>query len=82
MDIALSEWFKKSAEFRAEIEGSKLLITPLEIPLEEDNEEAVDGEDDKDVPIELSMLIVTGIDDRGLPTSYKSVKDGIVYNEA
>ena len=81
-DIALSEWFKKSAEFRAEIEGSEPLITPLEIPLEEDNEEAVDGGDDEDVPMELSTLIVTGVDDGGLPTSYKSVGDGIVYDEA
>ncbi len=36
-DIAISEWFKKSAEFRVEIEGFEPLITPLEIPLEEDN---------------------------------------------
>ncbi len=81
-DIALSEWFKKSTEFRAEIEGSKLIITPLEIPLEEDNEEVVDGGDDEDIPMELSMLIVTGVDDRGLPTGYKYLRDGIVYDEA
>ena len=30
---------------------------------EEDNQEAVDGGDDEDVPMELSMLIVTRVDD-------------------
>ena len=52
----------------SEIEGSGPLITPLEIDLEEDNKKAVDGEDDEDVAIELSMLIVTGRDDEGAPT--------------
>lgn len=69
-DIALSELVKKSAEFRAEIEGSEPLVTPPEIPLEEDSKEAVDGGDDEDVPMELSTLIVTRVDDGGLPTVY------------
>ena len=67
-NIALSEWFKKSAEFWAEIERSEPLITTLEIPLEEANEEGVDGGDDEDVPMEPSTLIVTAIvDDKSLP---------------
>ncbi len=57
-------------------------MTPLEILLEENNEEAVDGRDDEDVPIELSTLIVTGVDDMGLLTGYKSVKNGMIYDEA
>ncbi len=81
-DMALSEWFKKSAEFWAKIEESEPFITPLEIPLEEDDEEAVDGRNDEDVPMELSTLIVTGVDDRSLPTGYKSVGEKIVYDEA
>ena len=32
--------------------------------------------------MELSTLIVTGVDDGSLPTGYKSVGDGIVYDEA
>ncbi len=81
-DITLSEWFKKSAKFRAEIERSEPFITPLEIPLEKDNEETVDAEDDEDVPMKLSTLIVTGVDDGSLPTGYKSVRDRIGYDEA
>ena len=81
-DIALSEWFKKSADFRAEIEGSEPLVTLPKILLEEDNEEAVDGKDDEDVSMELSTLIVTRVDDGGLSTGYKSVGDGIVYDES
>lgn len=57
-DVALRQWFKKSAEFPAEIEGSGPLITPAGIH----DEEAVDGEDDEDIPMELSMLVVIGVD--------------------
>ena len=65
-----------------EIERFELLITLLEIPLEEDDEKAVDGEDDEDVPIEVSTLIVTEVDDGGLPTCYQPVGDWIVYDKA
>lgn len=75
-DISLSEWFKKSAEFQAEVGGSGPLITSPEIHREEDNEEAADGGDAEDVPMEISTLIVTGVDDGSLPTGYKSVGDG------
>lgn len=72
-DIAFDEWFKKSAKFQAEIEGSESLITILEIPLKGDNKEAVDGRDDENDLIELFALSVTEVDDDGLPTGYKSV---------
>ena len=32
--------------------------------------------------MELSMLIVTGVDDGGLPTGYRFVGDRIVHDEA
>lgn len=75
-DIALREWFKKPAEFRLEIEGSEPLITLPNMHLEEDDEEMVDGEDDEDVPMELSTLIVTEVEKRNLPTGYKSLVMG------
>ena len=34
--------------------GSELLYAPSDLHLKEDNEEAVDGEDNEDVPVELS----------------------------
>lgn len=42
----------------------------------------MDVEDDEDVPIELPILSVTGVDGGGLPTSHKAVGEGIVYDEA
>ena len=81
-DIALSEWFKKSTEFRAEIERSEPLINPLEILPKENNEEAIDERDDEDVSIERSTLIMKDVDNRGLPIGNKSVGDRIVYDEA
>ena len=42
----------------------------------------MDGEDDEDVPVELSTLIVTGVDGGDLPTGHKTVGDGIVNDEA
>lgn len=39
------------------------------------NEEAVDGGEDVDVPMELSMLVVTRVDNWGLPTGYRSIGD-------
>ena len=56
---------KKSAEPRAEIEGSEPLNAPSDLHLEEDDEEAVDGKDDEDVPVELPRLVVTGVDKAG-----------------
>ena len=35
-------------------------------------------EDDKDVPLELSKLVMAEVDKEDLPTGYKSVGDGIV----
>ena len=35
----------------------------------------------EDVPVELSILVATEVDKVNLPTGYKSVGDGIVYNE-
>lgn len=61
---------KKSAEFWAEIEVSKPLFAPSGLPLEENDEEAVDGQDDHDVPVEL---FVSGVNKVDLPTGYKSV---------
>ncbi len=66
---------KKSAEFAA---GSEPFITSSNLQFEEDDEEAVNGEDDGDVPV---TLIVTGIDDGNLPVAYKTIRDGIVYDE-
>ena len=42
----------------------------------------IDGEDDEDVPMELSTLIVTEIEKGNLPTGYKSLGNWIVYDEA
>lgn len=43
--------------------------------LEHVNEEAVDRGDDIDVPMDLSMLVVTRVDNGGLPTGYRSTGD-------
>lgn len=37
---------------------------------------------DEDVWVELSALIVIGLDDGGFPTGFKPVGDGLVYDEA
>lgn len=50
--------------------------------LEEDDEERVDGADDEDVPDELLTLIVTGVNDRDLPTGHKVVGENIVSDDA
>lgn len=50
--------------------------------LEQEDEEMVDGEDDEDFPMELSTLIVTEVEKGSLPTGYKSLGNGIVYDEA
>lgn len=50
--------------------------------LEQEDEEMVDGEDDEDFPMELSKLIVTEVEKGSLPTGYKSLGNGIVYDEA
>lgn len=52
-----------------------------EISLIKDNREAVNRKDDEDVPMELSILIVIKIDNGGLPTSYKFIGDGIIYDK-
>lgn len=44
--------------FRSEIREYKPLITPSDLYLQEDNEEAAEGGDDKDISIELFMLIM------------------------
>ena len=41
----------------------------------------VDGEGHEDVPVELSTLVVTGVNKADPPTGYKSAGDEIVYNE-
>ncbi len=51
------------------------------MPLQEDNEEGIKKEDNKDVLMKLSTLIVTGVDDGGLSTVYISVGNRIVYDE-
>ena len=66
----------------AEIEEFEPFIYLLEKPLEEYNEKSVDSGDNKAILIELSMMIVRGIDDRGLLTGYRSVGDEIVNDEA
>ncbi len=67
----------------AEIEESEPFITLSNLNLEEDDEEAIEGEDNQDVPLELStLLIVTEVGGRNLPTGYKAVRDEIVYDEA
>ena len=70
---------QKSAGFRAEIEESEALQALFDLHLEKENdEEAVGREYDEDVPVELSTLVVTGVDKLDLPTGYKSVGDRIV----
>ena len=81
-NIALREWFKKPAEFWLEIEESEPFITLPNMYLEEDDEKMFNGEDDEDVSIELSTLIMTGVDKGSLPTSYKFLGNGIVYDKA
>lgn len=80
-DAALRKWFKKPAEFRAEIKGSEPLHAPSDFHIEEDDGEAADGEEDDSIPAELSTLVVAEVDRVDLPTGYKSMGDGIVYNE-
>lgn len=65
-----------------EIEGSEPLIALSDIHLKENNEEAVDGENDESVLVELSTWNVVGVDSWGLQTGYKSVRDGLVYDKA
>lgn len=60
--------------FQRKVKDLGLFLLCL-IHLEQDNEEAVDGEDDEDVPMELSMLVVTRADNGGLPTGYNSEGD-------
>ena len=55
---ALNEWFRRSPEYRAKIEGDQPLSMDLlaenpGLPLEEDREQA-EGVDDEDVPAELT----------------------------
>ena len=50
--------------------GEAILNAPSDLSLGEDKEEAVDGEDDEDVPIELSTFFVTGVDKADSPTGY------------
>ena len=64
-----------------EIESSELLYTPSDLHLEDNDEEAVEREDDEDIPVELSTLVVTEMDKVDLFTGYKSVGDEIVYND-
>lgn len=48
----------------------------------EDSERIIDGEDNEDTPIELSTLVVVRAEDVILPTGYKTVGDGLAYDEA
>lgn len=81
LTLLFYELFKKPPKFRAEIEGSEPLHALSNLHLEEGGEEAVDGEDDEDVQVRLSTLVVTEMNKVDLSTGYKSVGDGIVYNE-
>lgn len=65
-----------------EIERFELFITLSKISLKENNKEAVDKRDDKDVLIELFTLIVIRVDNKGLLIGYKFIEDGIVYDKA
>lgn len=60
---------------------SEFFVILLEILLEKDNEEMIDGRKDENILIELFILIVTRIDNRDLFTSYKFVKNGIIYDK-
>lgn len=64
-----------------EIEGSEPLTSSLNIYLEKDDKETIDKKDDKDVLIELPILIVTEIEKENLLTGYKSLGSGIVYTK-
>lgn len=59
--------------FERRLKLSELFHASSDIHLEED--------DDEDVPIQLSTLVVTRVNKVDLPTGYKSVGDGIIYNE-
>lgn len=62
---------------------TKSVFTPPKISLEKDNKEPVDQKNDKDILMEISILIVIKIDDGNLTNiGYKLVRDGIVYDEA
>ena len=61
--------------------SSRHILDPVvtsHLKFEEVDEEAVDGEDDEDVPV---TLIVTEVDGGDLPVAYKTFRDGIVYDE-
>lgn len=64
--------------FEQKLKGLDLLLLRLIIIFEEDEEEAVDVEDGEDIPVELSILIDTGVDGEDLPISHKAVVDEIV----
>lgn len=55
-----------------EIGGSEALYAPSNLYLEEED-------DDEDVPLELSTIVVTEEDKEDLPSRYSSMGDGIVY---
>ena len=74
--------FKKSVKISAEIEEFEPFIYLFEKPLEEYNEKAIDIGDNEAILMELSMMIVRGVDDKGLPTGYRSVGDEIVNDKA
>lgn len=59
--------------FERRLKRSELFHALSDIHLEDD--------DDEDVPIQLSTLVVTRVNKVDLPTGYKSVGDGTVYNE-
>lgn len=73
-----SENSTSQQNFEQKLKGLDLLLLRLIIIFEEDEEEAVDVEDGEDIPVELSVLIDTGVDGEDLPISHKAVVDEIV----
>lgn len=53
----------------------------FEITLEENNKEIVNRRNDKNILIELFIIIMAKINKKSLLISYKSLKNRIIYNK-
>lgn len=83
---AINEWFRLSPEYRAKIEGNQPFPREVSVgnpglDLTEDEEMAEDGNDDEDVPAELTRSVVIGESLPVLPSGYSISEGKLAYNE-
>lgn len=69
------------ADIWVKIEKSKTFIIIPKILLQKDNEEVVNKKNDKDLCMELFILIMIRRNNKYLAIGYKFIGDRIVYNE-